>query len=95
MSGQMKKGRGKRANSPRPVRASLSTSLSSLSLSLSSLRVRGNVSTLVRVEAQVEDFRDAQLGVGLDPHPERAWAAHLTEHKLPVVEAEGRQVAIV
>src|SRR6186997_1701400 len=57
--------------------------------------VRGNVRALVRVRAQVEDFRDAELGERLGPDSQRALRTLLLEHDLPVFIAHGDEVAIV
>ena len=54
------------------------------------IRVRGDVRELVRVGPQVEELGQAQLGERLRPDLQRALAALLHEHDLPVVVADAR-----
>src|SRR5258705_13744453 len=50
---------------------------------------------LVRIGTQVEQLRRTQLGEGLEPNLQRALAALLHEHDLPVLRPDAQYVTVV
>lgn len=54
-----------------------------------------DVSSLVRVHAQVKKLGDAQTGKGRVPHRKPAWLLHFAEDGLPVIMPEGHYDAII
>src|SRR5262245_24556074 len=59
------------------------------------VRVRRDVGPLVGIRSQIEEFRKAQGGEGLAPHPQRSRGALLRENKLPVVVAQADEVGVI
>ena len=59
------------------------------------IRVRRDVGPFVGVHPQIEDLRQPQLSERFGPNPHRALGALFGKNKLPVVVAQGHQVALV